>query len=68
MQKKSIKKHHLSKKCQEIKKKLPTKQQTTSYCRPTTPTILKESQTIVLSMDNQTTTKCPHNKCPYESH
>jgi hypothetical protein len=27
-------------------KKLPTEQQATTYCRPTTPTILKESQTI----------------------
>jgi hypothetical protein len=47
--------------------KLPT-QQITTYSRPTTPAILKESQTIVLWMDNQTTTKCPHYKYPYESH
>jgi hypothetical protein len=68
LQRKSIKKHQLSKECQEIKKKLPIEQQMTTYCRIIIPTILEESQTFVLQMDNQTTTKCPHNDCPYDSH
>jgi hypothetical protein len=63
VQTKSIQQHHLSKQCQEAKKKLPIGQKIETYCSPTTPTLLEESHTTVLSMDEKFNTNCPHEIC-----
>jgi hypothetical protein len=68
IQTKSLKQHQLSKRCQEIKRKTPKTQQEVTYFSPTTPSLSKEPETIVLSVDNHSNTICPYSKCLYETH
>jgi hypothetical protein len=57
----------MSRKCQDAKTKFPNNQHVTPTCI-IIPTLLEESNTIVISMDNQTSIECPDPKCPYKTH